>query len=146
MKSLPEQVTGKWFLLSIAVGVAAGLGAIIFDVLGQAVSHFVLGNLSGFAPLGAAGEHHLFEAGDTPFSFLALLAVLTVGGLISGCLVYTFAPEAEGHGTDAAIDTFHRKRGNITLRVAVVKTQVPAGEKVRSLKLVRHWDPFWDSD
>jgi chloride channel protein, CIC family len=126
MKSLPEQVTGKWFLLSIAVGVASGLGAIIFDVLGQAVSHYVLVHLSGYSPPGAAGEHHLFEAGNTAFSFVALLGVLTVGGLISGCLVYTFAPEAEGHGTDAAIDTFHRKRGNITLRVAVVKTLASA--------------------
>ena len=126
MKSLPEQVTGKWFLLSIAVGVAAGLGAIVFDVLGQAVSHYVLANISGYSPPGAAGEHHLFEAGSTTFSFVALLAVLTIGGLISGCLVYTFAPEAEGHGTDGAIDAFHRKRGNITLRVAVVKTLASA--------------------
>ena len=33
-----------------------------------------------------------------------LIPVSTVlGGLVSGFLVYRFAPEAEGHGTDAAI-------------------------------------------
>jgi CIC family chloride channel protein len=49
-----------------------------------------------------------------------------LGGLVSGLLVYHFAPEAEGHGTDAAIDAFHNKRGNISLRVAIVKTLASA--------------------
>ena len=45
-----------------------------------------------------------------------------LGGLISGLLVFTFAPEAEGHGTDAMIDSFHRKKGVIRRRVPVIKT------------------------
>ncbi|PLY00580.1 MAG: chloride channel protein, partial [Desulfuromonas sp.] len=44
------------------------------------------------------------------------------GGLISGWLVYTFAPEAEGHGTDGALEAFHRKGGVIRGRVPLVKT------------------------
>jgi CIC family chloride channel protein len=43
------------------------------------------------------------------------------GGLISGVIVYTFAPEAEGHGTDAAIESFHQKRGFIRARIPVIK-------------------------
>ena len=35
-----------------------------------------------------------------------------VGGLISGILVFTWAPEAEGHGTDAMIRAFHRGGGH----------------------------------
>ena len=35
-----------------------------------------------------------------------------LGGLISGLIVFTFAPEAEGHGTDAMVDSFHRKKGS----------------------------------
>ncbi len=44
------------------------------------------------------------------------------GGLLSGWLVYTFAPEAEGHGTDAAINAYHRAGGLIRGRVPIVKT------------------------
>lgn len=50
------------------------------------------------------------------------MAVATVGGLVSGVVVYTWAPEAEGHGTDAAIDAFHNKRGNIRPRIPFIKT------------------------
>ena len=42
--------------------------------------------------------------------------------LISGVLVFTWAPEAEGHGTDAMIRAFHRGGGMIRTRVPVIKT------------------------
>jgi len=47
--------------------------------------------------------------------------VTTLGGLLSGWLVYTYAPEAEGHGTDTAADAFHRKEGIIRPRVGPIK-------------------------
>jgi CIC family chloride channel protein len=40
--------------------------------------------------------------------------------------VYTFAPEAEGHGTDAAIDAYHNKGGFIRARVPFIKTVASA--------------------
>src|SRR6056297_2581489 len=126
MKLLRGPVAGKWFVLSLLVGIAAGLGAIVFDAAGQSVARFVLSGLTGFSPAGAKGEYHLFHAADTELSFVMLLVVLIVGGLCSGWLVYTFAPEAEGHGTDGAIDAFHRKRGNISGKVAIVKTLASA--------------------
>jgi len=53
---------------------------------------------------------------------LWLLPVVTgLGGLLSGLLVYSLAPEAEGHGTDAAINAYHRLRGRIRRRVPFVK-------------------------
>ena len=45
----------------------------------------------------------------------------TLGGLLSGILVYTFAPEAEGHGTDAAVEAFHFKNGKIRPIVPFIK-------------------------
>ncbi len=45
-----------------------------------------------------------------------------IGGLISGVLVYTWAPEAEGHGTDSYIRAFHQLRGKIRPQVPVIKT------------------------
>jgi len=44
-----------------------------------------------------------------------------LGGLIAGLLIFIFAPEAEGHGTDAAIDAFHNKAGAIRRRIPIVK-------------------------
>jgi len=45
----------------------------------------------------------------------------TLGGLLSGFLVYTFAPEAEGHGTDAAVEAFHFKGGRVRPVVPLIK-------------------------
>ncbi len=45
----------------------------------------------------------------------------TLGGLISGLLVYNIAPEAEGHGTDTVVKAFHRTGGYIRARVAPLK-------------------------
>ena len=47
--------------------------------------------------------------------------VTTLGGLISGILVYGIAPEAEGHGTDAVVRAFHRSAGRIRARVTPLK-------------------------
>jgi chloride channel protein, CIC family len=52
--------------------------------------------------------------------------VPAVGGLLSGLIVYTFAPEAEGHGTDAVVNAFHRMRGVIRARVPLIKTVASA--------------------
>jgi CIC family chloride channel protein len=49
------------------------------------------------------------------------IAVAAVGGLLSGFIVYTWAPEAEGHGTDAAIKAYHYDAGRIRPRVPLIK-------------------------
>ena len=40
---------------------------------------------------------------------------------MSGFLVFKFAPEAEGHGTDAVIASYHTRQGEIRGRVPIVK-------------------------
>ena len=50
-----------------------------------------------------------------------LLVILPLGGLVTGWIVYTFAPEAEGHGTDAVIEAYHKRQGVIAPRVPIVK-------------------------
>jgi chloride channel protein, CIC family len=118
--------TGKWFLLSGLIGIVAGLGAIFFQFAIQVVVHFALGQITGYVPLETAGEKSIFEPPDTQFRPLLIIVVMMVGGAASGFLVYTFAPEAEGHGTDAAIDSFHNKRGYIRPQVPVIKTLASA--------------------
>ena len=130
--------TGKWFLLSAIIGLVAGVGAIGFHVIGQAVQYTALHKVAGFHAGEAAAEGALFEplphatgtgevdaeaaTDHSGFQPWLLIAVMAGGGLASGLLVYTFAPEAEGHGTDAAIDAFHNKRGEIRGRIPVIKT------------------------
>ena len=118
--------SGKWFLLASAIGVVAGVGAIVFQFLSHLVLHYALGAMTGYHPREAAGEHTVFVAEETEFRPWLIVAVMTGGGVVSGCLVYTFAPEAEGHGTDAAIDAFHNKRGQIRGRIGIVKTLASA--------------------
>jgi CIC family chloride channel protein len=50
-----------------------------------------------------------------------VLLVPAVGGLLSGLIVFTWAPEAEGHGTDAMIRAFHKGGGVIRTRVPLIK-------------------------
>ncbi|MFH1267350.1 MAG: chloride channel protein [Planctomycetota bacterium] len=57
-----------------------------------------------------------------PDLWWAVLLVPTLGGLACGCIVYFFAPEAEGHGTDAMVRVFHSLGGKIRARVPLVKT------------------------
>jgi len=117
---------GKWFVLSIVIGVVSGLGAIVFQFLSQLVMWLALGHAAGYWPAETAGEFARFPERANEFSPWILLAVLGAGGLASGLIVYTFAPEAEGHGTDAAIEAFHHRRGFIRWRVPIVKTLASA--------------------
>lgn len=120
MKSY-RRAYGKWFLLALLVGTTAGAGAIVFDVVGQVVAKYLAGGIAGFAPSTADGEHHIFHTETPELNLGLLILVLAGGGLVSGFLVYRFAPEAEGHGTDGAIDAFHRQRGYISIKVALIK-------------------------
>ncbi|GEJ57135.1 chloride channel protein [Anaeromyxobacter diazotrophicus] len=110
---------GKWLLVGIAIGAVAGLGAVAFTWAIRGVTQLGLGTLVGWAPPGPVGE------GGAAVSRMArpwLLPVLTtLGGLVSGVLVFGLAPEAEGHGTDAAIEAFHRRGGWIRPRIPLVK-------------------------
>lgn len=119
--SLELKSSMKWFVLSSVIGVVAGLGAITFQVTSQAVIHYTLSQFGGLSPHEPAGEHAYFEHQERTFSPWMVVLTMTVGGLISGAIVFTFAPEAEGHGTDAAIESFHYKRGFIRGRIPLIK-------------------------
>lgn len=123
---LDLQSSLKWFLLSGVIGVVAGVGAFAFQFSSQGVMHLTLGMVAGYEPREPAGEHPFFARHERPFAPGLLLGVMFLGGLASGALVYTFAPEAEGHGTDAAIDSFHHKRGFVRARVPIIKTLASA--------------------
>lgn len=109
----------KWVVLGVLIGVVAGLGAILFyEAIAQSTK-LLLGDLAGLHPPLARGE------GDTVVTSIsrrwAIPIVLVLGGLTSGIVVFWLAPEAEGHGTDAAIEAFHDRGGRIRPLVPPVK-------------------------
>lgn len=115
-----QRYLAKWLILGGAIGVVAGLGAVLFSRLIGWCTSFFLGGIVGYFPPLAAGE------GDwtalLPMARPWLLPLVTaLGGLLSGLLVYFLAPEAEGHGTDAAIEAIHHKRARLRARVIPVK-------------------------
>lgn len=110
--------------LACLVGLVAGIGAILFYIATQAASDVALGWGVGYhAEPHPAGHVPLdwIPESTSPFRPWLLLVVPTVGGLMSGWLVFRYAPEAEGHGTDSVIDAYHQKEGYMRPRVPAVK-------------------------
>jgi CIC family chloride channel protein len=108
---------------AVLVGVVAGLGAVVFASACHLVAHFALDELAGYRPVPPAGEAQLpwLVESTRPLQPWLLLLVPVLGGLVSGWIVFRFAPEAEGHGTDAAIAAYHFHDGLIRPRVSLVK-------------------------
>ena len=110
----------RLLLESAFLGVVGALGAQLFMLLLRGCNYIFLYKLAGYVPPGAEGTSALHQS-IGPHGLWLIPAVTTIGGLLSGVLVYHFAPEAEGHGTDTAVDAFHRKEGLIRARVAPIK-------------------------
>mgnify|MGYP001772626894 FL=1 len=111
----------KWFILGVVIGVVAGLSALTFYAALKFMEYLFMLKLVGYEipePLGEGGSlNYVFHA-----ERVWLIPVATaLGGLLSGLIVYTWAPEAEGHGTDAAINAFHRLQGRIRRRIPPIK-------------------------
>lgn len=118
----PTYISRKVILLTILVGVVSGFGSILFYSLLNLFTELLLG-LSGYKIPTPAGEKPLIELDlHMPYNPYLLILIPAIGGLISGLIVYTFAPETEGDGTDAVIGVFHNKRGIIRGRVPIIKT------------------------
>ena len=110
--------------LAALVGIVAGVGAIVFYFATRVAEHYALGVIAGYLPEPRPGGEAVMSWLPTvthPLQPWLLLLIPTVGGLFSGVLVYTFAPEAEGHGTDSAIAAYHYHQGQIRPRVPLVK-------------------------
>lgn len=110
----------RWLILASVIGVVAGGGAVVFYEALRLSTHFFLGYLAGYHVPTPAGEGASPGSGHFVRPW-AIPLVVVAGGLLAGFLVFTWAPEAEGHGTDAAIDAVHYNPRGIRLRAVVVK-------------------------
>jgi len=121
-----DRIGGQVRLLGFAavVGIVAGLGGIAFYIATRVVEHYALGVWAGYYPqphLGGEPSLSWLAGVNHPFHPWLLLLIPTLGGIVSGMLVFTLAPEAEGHGTDAVIAAYHHRQGQIRPRVPLVK-------------------------
>jgi chloride channel protein, CIC family len=109
----------RLMLESALLGVAGALSAQLFMWMLRVCNRLLLTGIAGYQPPGAEfGTDHQVIG---PHGLWLVPLVTTLGGLISGFLVYRFAPEAEGHGTDTAVNAFHRREGIIRPRVPPIK-------------------------
>jgi H+/Cl- antiporter ClcA/CBS domain-containing protein len=110
----------KWLLLGGLLGVVAGLGAVVFYAALSFATHVFLGLIVGYKVPTPLAEGAVFGSSHYGRAWLLPL-VVALGGLLSGIIVFSLAPEAEGHGTDAAISTVHHNPRGARARTVLVK-------------------------
>lgn len=106
---------------TLLLGLAGAAAALLFNVALHWCERLFLHGVAGYVPLGLAAE------GGSPVEIVGsaglwlVPVVTTLGGLIVGLLTTWLAPEAEGHGTDAVVRSFHREGGVLRARLAPLK-------------------------
>ncbi|MFF2650348.1 chloride channel protein [Streptomyces sp. NPDC058045] len=115
----------RWALLAVVIGAIAGAGAAGLFGLLEVCTHWVLGTLGGHHPYRTTMEGGFATAGpfDRPW---AVPLVVAGGALVGALLVRLLAPEAGGHGTDAAIAAAHHTPLDMRGRVTLVKMAASA--------------------
>ena len=100
------------FALAVAVGVAAGLGAVAFTEALEGFNDLLLGDLA--------------SALENALGHWTLFLIPAVVALPVGILVFRFASEAKGHGVPEVMRAVETQGGRIRPRVAAVKTLASA--------------------
>jgi CIC family chloride channel protein len=106
---------------TVILGVVGAGAAQLFSWMLKICYRLFLSALAGYTAPGLPNEGGTLTQIIGSHGLLLIPISTTLGGLISGLLVYTFAPEAEGHGTDTAVKAFHFLEGNIRARIPFVK-------------------------
>jgi len=106
---------------TIVLGIVGALGAQLFVALLHLAQDLFLTHLAVYAPPDLPSSGGTLQQVIGPHWLWLIPVATTLGGLISGLLVYSIAPEAEGHGTDTAVRAFHRDNGFIRPRVTPLK-------------------------
>jgi CIC family chloride channel protein len=111
----------RLLLDSVVLGIVGGLGAQLFMWMLRLSQNIFLTRLAGYQPPGLPGEGGALQQVIGVHGLWLIPVVTTLGGLISGALVYGLAPETEGHGTDTVVKAVHFTGGVLRARVAPVK-------------------------
>lgn len=109
-----SQNTLTMFIISIFVGIVAGLGAVAFRrLIGFFHNIFFYHTISLAYPT----LSHAVESVWGPL----IIIVPPIGGLIVVFLINRFAPEAKGHGVPEVMDAIYYQKGAIRPQVVLIK-------------------------
>ena len=111
----------RLLLDSLVLGIIGGLSAQVFTWMLRASQKVFLGWIAGYTPPAVSTDGGVLRQVIGPHGLLLIPFVTTLGGLISGALVYGLAPETEGHGTDTVVKALHFTGGTLRARVAPIK-------------------------
>ena len=106
---------------SVILGIVGALSAQAFLWMLRFSDKLFLFWIAGYRAPGLPQEGGVLHQTIGAHGLWLIPLVTTVGGLLSGALVYGLAPETEGHGTDTVIKALHWTGGKIRARVAPVK-------------------------
>ncbi len=101
---------GKWIALSAALGGIGGLVAVAFSLVVDFAKEHLFGRTAGTLQGG------LMESANPAL----VLLLPALGGLAVGLIGKAASSERDGSGTDAVIRSFHRMKGRVRKRVALL--------------------------
>jgi CIC family chloride channel protein len=111
----------RLLLDALVMGVVGGLAAQVFTWMLNLSQKIFLVWLAGYTPPGLPGDGGVLQQTVGAHGLWLIPVSTTLGGLLSGLIVYKLAPEAEGHGTDTVVKALHWTGGKLRARVAPVK-------------------------
>ena len=106
---------------TILLGIIGGLSAQVFIFLLRLIQDLFLKGVAGYQMPDLVASHGVSQQVIGSHGLWLIPVVTTLGGLISGVLVYSLAPEAEGHGTDTVVKAYHQAGGFLRARVPGLK-------------------------
>lgn len=121
MLTLADERQRRLVLDSLLLGLIGAAAAQLFTFLLEIAHEILLKGLAAYSAPGLPNEGGALVESVGAHGLWLIPVVTTLGGLISGVLVFSLAPEAEGHGTDSAVKAYHRAGGYIRGRVPPLK-------------------------
>jgi CIC family chloride channel protein len=111
----------RMLLDTVLLGVVGALSAQLFLWMLSVAQRLLLERVAGYLPPALPGEGGSLHEIIGVHGLWWIPVSTTLGGLLCGILIYSLAPEAEGHGTDTAVKSFHRAGGYLRARVPPLK-------------------------
>jgi CIC family chloride channel protein len=120
--SLTDERQRRLVLDSLLLGVVGAVAAQAFIFLLKVSEEFFLGTLAGYKMPALPSEGGTLVETIGSHGLWLIPVITALGGLITGLLIYTIAPDAEGHGTDTAAEAFLERGGYIRPLITPLKT------------------------
>lgn len=117
---------GLWVGIGVLIGISAGVGSLLLYNGIIIVGHLTLQGIAGFIPPLPVGEGGSTTYTTGNYNRFLIPVSTTIGGFLSGYLVYKLTPGSEGLGINAAINAFHNLSARIRNRTPAVKLAASA--------------------